>query len=379
MDHGRPQGALPEDGMGFGVIQVEEVPKLMRFQSLDILRLVLLVLVSINVFGTRGGLIGWAAEVLSGCASIAFFVISGFLVLTDDGDAEARIVRCIKRTALTFGIMLVLYFGINAAFYAWGGMDITVLTPFDSKRFWFEFLVLNVWPYDIGGIIWYVQALLYAYILIWLLYKLNLMRWDWLWFLLLFAFTVVTEELTGLLGFFPLRYAYLPACFLTRALPYLLLGGLLRRLLPLLSRVRPLVYLIGIGVGVVLCFAEIDLFARNGWLMNIHHLIGMPVIAFCLCALCALIAYCDVPILYYLADHARLYLSLIYILLHPLGVGLAVACLAVAPALFDGLQNWMWAVAFAICFGLAVLIGWLRDVIWIRRHGGEEDAPAEPE
>ncbi|MCQ2441474.1 MAG: acyltransferase [Clostridia bacterium] len=335
-----------------------------RYDVIDILRLALMLVVSIQIFGVKNNTLGYTVNLISGFAQIAFFMISGYLVLRDDADRTARIKRAIKRTALAFLIMLIVYFGINTLFYYIGGINILKITPYTSKRFWFEFLILNRWPYDIGSLIWYVQALLYAYIIIFILDKLKLLKYDFILFILFFVITLVSGEFSLLLSFHPLKYAYIPQGFLNCALPYTLLGCFMHRKQHLLARISPAIYVALAILGIILCPIEIKILGSLGKCGYTGHLIGMLFVAFAVCSFCFLLC-CKKPIFEfsYFELHSAFYFKTIYYIIQPISVVIATVLVVISSKLFADLQDYMWAICFAVSFILAFLFGLIRDLI----------------
>ena len=109
---------------------------------------------------------------ISGFAIPAFFVLSGYYVLDNNRLTRAeKTLRKIKRTALCFAFVFLFYLAINVA------LIFLYQLKFEfTKRILFEFVVLNLWPLPIGDNIWFIQAMLYAYIIIFILDKLKLIR-----------------------------------------------------------------------------------------------------------------------------------------------------------------------------------------------------------
>ncbi len=254
-----------------------------RYPSIERLRIVLMGMMCICLFGfpTKFGAV---AETVCGFVPIAFYIISGYLVLREDKDRPARIKRTIKRTAVAFVIMAAVYFAL-AYFYYYRTQNIDILTYLPSKRFWFEFLFLNVWKFPLGNLIWFIQALLYAYIIIFVLEKLHLLKYDFVFILLLLAVTVVGGELTGLIKWNILGYTYIPGNFFTRALPYILLGEFIHRKKYVFAAFYRNLYYIGILFGVALTVVEVFLLGTLNADGYYGHLLGMGVTAFCVCML----------------------------------------------------------------------------------------------
>ncbi len=224
---------------------------------------------------------GPAVQSICGFAPIAFFILSGMLVLSDPEKRRERLEREIKRTATAFLCIFVFYVLINVLLFL--SLDADFLPALKSKRIWFNFLVLNIWPFQMGDAVWYVQSLLYAYIVIYILERLNLLQYDVYIFPVLFIISVLTGEFSGLVHFNFLGYTYLPPNFFTVALPYLLLGGISVRFVSSPLFFNPVIYIIGMIAGVGLTMAEPVVLFRRGAEGYYSQLIGMVVVAVCLC------------------------------------------------------------------------------------------------
>lgn len=252
------------------------------------LRLLLMFLLCIDLFGFPVFILSLSTasaylQKICGFVPLAFYIISGYLVLREDGDRSARILRTVKRSAIVFGIMTVAYLIVNYVYYSLLGAGEAMLSSLTNLRGWFNFLVLNVWQYDIGSSIWFIQGYLYAYIILYFLDKWKLLKYDWLIALIFFLVAVATGELCGLLNFNILGYQYFPGNFLTRALPYLLIGRCVHRNIHRFAKSKKWFWWITGLVGVVLVVGEIYLLNRFGAFGYYGHLLGMPVIALCLC------------------------------------------------------------------------------------------------
>ena len=318
--------------------------------GLDRVRLLLMLFMCINLVGSQSGF-GGLMKTVCGFVPPAFFMLSGYLVLRESEHRSERIGRAIKRSAIVFGIMAVVYFLLNLIFYRLLG--VRIVSAFSSKRFWFNFLVMNVWQFDIGGAIWYVQALLYAYIIIYFLDKWKLLKYDWLFAAVLLVITVVTGELSGLIRWNWHGYTYIPGNFLTRALPYILLGSMVSRKKAKLLRMSSVFYGVGIVVGIVLIFAEALLLAAAEVPGYYGHLIGMGVIAFCVCILT--VKNEKVRGFERLFGLSRWHINSIYYLCQPVSL-LLVTLLSAAGANVMGEGSGYVAVAtFLVCLGLAWL------------------------
>lgn len=323
--------------------------------SLERLRIILMFFMCINLFDFPIS-IGGIVQAACGFVPIAFFILSGYLVLREDEDRSARIARAIKRTAITFVIMTVAYFLLNVVYYYL--MDANIFDLVVMPRFWFNFLVLNVWQFDIGSAIWYVQALLYAYVIIYFLEKAKLLRFDWLIFLILIAFTVVTGELCGIIKWEIAGYIYVPGNFLTRALPYTLLGCLMHRKMPSLIKRSRFLYVFGVVFGIFLVFAEILVFGFFKVPGYYGHAVGMGVTAFSVCML-AFQNSSDGPGFEAVLGLTRRYTNWIYYLAQPVSLVIIVAFSLTGNVVMANVQNYMGIITFVVCFFIAWVMSFI--------------------
>ena len=259
----------------------------------DRLKLLLMPAVCVLSFGLPGT-IGSAVRDLCRAAPLAFYILCGFFVLDEDDDERhEKLLRAIRSTGIFFLVLTLFYLGLNALVFTLQGVDWLGDVP--TKRVLFNFVVLCVWPFQTGECLWFIQSLFYAWVLLWLL--------DWkghLPFLMLPLFILTTVlmllsgEFAGLIKLNLLGYSYIPANAVTRALPYLLLGALLRRHSDRLFLINPLLWG-GVYVG---------------------HMIGYGLIAFSLC--CIALAHPEEE-LGAVFRHARCLSRFIYAFHQPIG------------------------------------------------------------
>ena len=84
-----------------------------------------------------------------------------------------------------------------------------------------------------------------------------------------------TGELAGVLGLRFLGVPYLPPNGLTRALPYMLLGGLMREKMEVWRKKKAWVYLIMVPLGLALTCGEFTLLSYLGRLYTLSHAVGL--------------------------------------------------------------------------------------------------------
>ena len=255
--------------------------EMIEFNCTGYLRLILMLFVCLWAFGCPEptGIV----RSLSGFAIPAFYILSGFYVLdTKREERMAKTLRKIKRSALCFGVVFLFYVALNV-----GIMFLThTITITFSKRMIFDFVVLNLWPLPVGENIWFIQAMLYAYIVIYILDKLKLMKYYRILLIVLFVFMILTGELSGVIHFNnPLGYPYIPGNWLTRALPYILVGKLMRDMKKKLIETKSWKYLITFVIGGGLAVLELLILTWTGTLRYPGHMIGYGIMAFAACGL----------------------------------------------------------------------------------------------
>lgn len=401
-----------------------------EYQKINLTRFLLMVPVCIISFGVPipyGAMI----RVLCGSASIAFYIFAGFLIsrARSAQEQEQRMVRAIRHTAVLAAVILTMYLAVNALYFRLMGASLLEELQYAarSKRFWFEFLVMNIWHLPVGENFWFIQSLLYGYIALYLLQKLKLLRFDWLIFLACMTFTVLAGELAGVVNFSLLGYGYIPANVITRALPYMLLGRMLRRAragvadrmersgereprfdlglalydaqesllerLPYNMRrnirpimlpsfggssmkssyvalwLGPLVFLLLVPLGGLTTFGEVYLLEMAGKLVYTGHFIGNGIMAVGLCMAVIQLEY-EVgsnPPRNFFERSLRGYTTFIYAVHQPLSFLLLFGISMVMPQLLNYVGPWQAFVVFALALLLAVpcnlLWDWLRGLV----------------
>ena len=244
------------------------------------MRVILMACAILYTFSTIS-LLGDIGSALFSFAFPALFIISGFLVLRKSKNVEKRILSTIKRTAICFVILfaadLILSLFIDGQ---------TTLELLKSKSFWIDFLLLNICKLPVGSTLWFVQALLYAYIIIYLIYKCKLLKFDIYIAGLCLVVTLLTGELSSVIGFNFLGHDYIGGNFLTRALPYILIGCFINRKKDYFRNIGSKKH-IGIAViGVVLSAAEYVVLALTGKKVYVGHLLGMGIVAVAISLFC---------------------------------------------------------------------------------------------
>lgn len=253
--------------------------EMIEFNCTGYLRLILMIFVCFWAFGSPEP--SGVVNSLSGFAIPAFFILSGYYVLDNKRNVRMeKTLRKIKRTAICFGFVFLFYVAINV---------VLIILHFESftfsKRMLFEFLVLNVWPFNVGNNIWFIQAMLYAYIIIFIADKLKLMKFYKIIIPILVIIMLLTGELSAMLRFNIFGYQYIPGNWLTRALPYILIGRLLREMKKSVMKIQFWKYLIAFVIGGVLVIAEILCLGWFEFLGYQGHMFGYGIMAIAVCGL----------------------------------------------------------------------------------------------
>ena len=213
---------------------------------------------------------------LSGFATPCFFILSGYFTLVDDRSERLRkLKRKVVRAALCTAFVFVVYVAVNVVFMLVNNLSLAV-----GKRLLFNFFVLNLWPLPIGDNFWFIQSMLYAYIVIFIADKLNLMKFYKVVLVITIIGMLLLGEFAGVIHFNFLGYTYIPSNWLTRAIPYILLGRFLREKKDVFLGWRKFWYVLLFIVGGGLAILEMIILGRNGLFIYEGHVIGYGIMAF---------------------------------------------------------------------------------------------------
>lgn len=149
-----------------------------------------------------------------------FFMISGFYAWHTDRDTIiAKTAKKIKKNIrITLCAMLVYIIWDWANGYFWKGDIGEVLAKYNLKNFLKVFITNDV-DFQTGGQLWFMVALIYAYVLLWLLAKINKIQW---------VYPVAFLALVGRLYVTGLSNYHMALNFWFNGLPFFYLGFFLR-------------------------------------------------------------------------------------------------------------------------------------------------------
>ncbi|GEM_PF-6989678 len=219
---------------------------------------------------------------LLGFSAGTLFCIYGFCSLQDETNLAERIRRCLVAFSICFAGYAVLLMLFCRVLYGtfFPALDARALLNFAVLNYW---PTLNGWPGIVGQSIWLLQAALYSVLLCALFRRCR--KWDWLICIILFVFSFYSGDGAALCHFNLLGNEYIPGNFLTRALPYMLLGRIIWRKQQKLCAFHPLIWVGVVIVGFVLAMAELYLFARWEIMIYSGHLLGFIPVTVGLCVL----------------------------------------------------------------------------------------------
>ena len=340
--------------------------------SIDTCRFILMLCVCLNLFGIPT-VVGSTVQIFLNFAPCACFIFSGFLVLRRSEDRGARILRAIRRSGVTFAVLFVSYLGLNLLLET----EYT-LVKLSSKRFWFDFVVFNNWNLPIGRPIWFVQAMFYAYIILYFLHRWDLLRYDWIIAAIFLLVGLFTGELSELIHFNFLGETFIPGNFFTRALPYLLIGHLIRRLEPILPEMSLDAWWFAV-VGLVMMIGEyallkwLDVFSYYG------HLLGMGVIAAALC-IWVVTDVDDETLPFSILSFRRNATLITYYLCSPVYYLLARLTISLDANFYQQVVPYMGIVVIMVCLSIALIHEVLIALLWpVKEELPEEQEEIVPE
>ena len=335
--------------------------------SVDVLRVICITALIIASFGLPIPYFNFVRPYLNAATGI-LFTLYGFIVLRDGADLKKNI----KHAAIVFAVLLAVY-GLITMGYLW----LFYRKPFMyfNKRGIFNFVVLNFWGEDICSTIWYVQSTLYALVILWLLRKFK--DYDWLLCIVLFVLSILIGELAGVINFSFLGNDYIPGNFLTRTIPYMLLGRLIYKYydrLAVLGRALPVQMIV---FGLILSVGEFFILYFFNKLGYTNHLIGFIFIAAGAC-LKAAASYSAEPGTFALCA-GKMYKPMYYIF-NPLNYFLLVAGLLVCRTVeqYYYLNLFAGLITAVLTFGGCFLAAWI-IVKAKEKTRLEEEAKAEAE
>ena len=323
---------------------------------------VFVALLGFPLFNTVGNYI----SSISNFAALSFFIFCGFFTMVPDREQRMRkLTRAVKRSWLFFLVLFATYFVLNIAYLAYVGSLKSLIEPEMLRaRTFFNFLVLNIWPLPMGTAIWFIQALAYSYLVLFLIEKLKFSKIYIPLLAVLLVLMLLSGEFAKAIGFPYLNYRYIPGGWLTKALPFMLIGMLLRKYIDKFARVPRFVYGITFFAGIGCAIGERILLEKIGWFVYSGNAVGYAIMALSFC-LFALIAPNIGNGL--LGNHGGNYARRMYALCQPVYLLLWVTAGAINKSLLLTLADFSSIICFVICFALAFVIGLIRFRFFLKK------------
>ena len=330
-----------------------------RAHGADILKFWLMPFVMFVLFGlpTRFG--GYIRPFM-GFAAPAFYILCGFFVLCPDEAVRAvKIKKALKKSFKFFALLFVLYLLLNIFYFAivYNYMGVDLLKEIVSKRVIFDFFVFNLWPVTslpIGNSIWFIQSLFYAYIFFLIADKLKLLRFCTPIFIIFSLIMLFTGEFSALAGFPYFGYGFIPGGAMTRAIPYMLLGMLVRKHADRLLGFRGIYYVLLFLIGAALAYLELRVLTHFNILTYTGHIIGLGIMALSVCLLALSETQTDAS---FIAAHGRSYAKRIYALCQPVYTIILIILPSVLPAYSSYIAEYLSIIIYLVCLLFAFLIG----------------------
>lgn len=341
----------------------------------DFLKFWLMPFVCILCFGfptAYGGFI----STLCGFAPLCFYILCGFFTLIDEEDVPEEIqediqrrllLKGMKRSGTLFALLLAVYTLVNVSYFVLNGAGVSELL---SKRILFNFFVLSAWPFSMGQSISFIQCLFYAYVILFVLQRLGLLRFYKVLLLLCLVLTLITGEFAGVLNFRFLGAPYLPPNVITCALPYMLIGKLIREKTEVLFRHSSAAWLSLILPGVLLAVLELTLLSRMGLLRTADHVVGFGVMAVGIC--CCALSSPEMPPSWF-SFHGRRFARIIYAICQVVAFVLIVPAGELAPNLVPYIQQAGGLAVYVICLVTAILY----DLVIPKKYRAAGDIPGD--
>ena len=346
------QEVIPKDAEKPEEILAEAVSS-RAYRGANILKFFLMPFVCIASFGFPGPY-GDLVGRLSLFAPIAFYILCGFLSAAGEKDDPETYKRLMKRSAVQFAVIFGILIIMNGIFFGITGLYREAAAQLLTKRVLFNMIVLCTWPFPVGETIWFIQALLYARVILWFMNKYGLMKHYKKILIVTALLTVFFGEFAGIIRFNFHGYTYIPGNAITRALPYMLLGRFLYEKREALFSRPSWNYCLAFFAGTLAAIAELLVLSKTGCLVYTGHMIGYGIMAFSAC--CLFLKMKDVKINFFVI-HGKRYSWLIYVLSQPAGHLLLIAAALIGPGAYMLIQILGGVIVYPVCLAIAIGIG----------------------
>ncbi|MBR6902702.1 MAG: hypothetical protein IKN39_02290, partial [Clostridia bacterium] len=184
--------------------------------------------------------------------------------------------------------------------------------------------------------------------------------------ILLLGVMLATGEFAALLKFPHFGYNYIPGGAVTRAIPYMLIGMLMRKNIDKIGKTPRFVYLILFIIGLGLAFAELEILSRMRLLVYTGHAIGLGIAAVSIC--CFALVKPVVSELNFYTNHSRNYARRLYILCQPIALFIYLIGPFMYPPFILYYRQYVSIISFIICFIISLVIGTVKHTILVNEN-----------
>lgn len=244
------------------------------YHSIDSLKLIAVVCFCIFAFGY----FEYFGSVIKYTLTFALpllYMIFGFLLLGENEERTDIILRSLFRNLAVLGIAFI-FLGIASFIY----MKITGITIVITLDSFINQFVFGKWQLPVGSFVWFTEELVVSIFIFWILSKTNILSKKWFQFSLL----GVTLLINLVFGEFSstLSLGTLPNFFLNHAIPFMLIGKMIRDHEEQIFDLGPLTAAVTFVIGLIITGSELLIFKTFNVFSFTSNYIGSIVCAIAL-------------------------------------------------------------------------------------------------
>ncbi|WP_028235559.1 acyltransferase family protein [Pseudobutyrivibrio sp. MD2005] len=212
-----------------------------------------------------------------------FFIVSGYFVYDSDLVVfQKKLKQRIKKYTIIYMKAAVIYSLLSILDWKLKYGNFIGIVDWLKRTSIFEIIVDNTWPFELGGPIWYISALVYTYIILYFLCKNRLVE---LCLPLSIFFLFINSVFTELYGIWGDELLF-TGNFFTRGIPFVFLGVVIKRNVSSVVRISNITCVMFIILGIVLPVLELSFLDRLGILVYQGYFVGNFFMAIGLFVLC---------------------------------------------------------------------------------------------
>lgn len=205
------------------------------------------------------GVLGRVCSAVGATGVILFFLISGYQSYGEDAGQSDRILRRFRRNLVVTATVIAVYFLFTVAEQAaLGSLGLWAKTYLADPVTYIRMVTLGDFACIHGDHIWYLVAMLYAYLILYCMEKYRLHRIFYRLLPLLLLLRITMETVTNSPHNIPWLDWHYSGNALVGALPIMLLGNFLGSKKEDLLKGRTAWYLAGMGICLLLTFGTVN-------------------------------------------------------------------------------------------------------------------------